>query len=341
MTLFSDMKIKLDARVAGAKTPYPCFVFLADSHYVSGADNSGFTKILNQAAGENPLFILIGGDLVNSSWTKNYQDFIQECNTYTANTNIPVIPTMGNHEFYHPKGQKNPPNPLNLYHQYMGPANFRLEIAAGGLEDTLTVVAFNDAEPELPGKKEAIPDRKDLACSLIFEKKDWHIFEFSRQYLNSKSHFIDNLNNSQGNHIITTMHVPPRLNPLATAADQKVAQEWPYCASPKIDELIKYHRDLWMLVHGNSTPDKNDATQWFVDVINNRSKVEMVMTGHVHTYYPFQRTEGHLVQYVVSGGGGNNTASPFPGYPVTKYHYIKVKYDEAANRFVHEKVDVK
>jgi|GEM_PF-2151236 len=336
MILFSYMYERLKERMSMCTT-YPCFIFFADTHFridKPGWDNSGFHQVLDKAALESPLFILIGGDLIDNGKDENYQAFIELCINYTITTGIPIIPIIGNHHYYQVT------NPLNKYHHYIGPANFRLEIE-GGLSDTLTIVGFNDAQPYRQGTSGNIPDMKDKTCTKMWKKFDWHLFDFSAKYLNQDSHFVDNLDNSQGNHIIVSMHVPPRLNPLASALYGKIKEEYPYCAGTKLlQKLIKYYRDLWMLVHSNSTTDKGNSTKLFVDTIQKRNKVEMVMTGHVHTYYWFSRLDGHQIDYVISGGGGNNNqVGSLQGFPVTKRHYIKVVFNPDSQRFEHQKIN--
>lgn len=337
MILFSYMYQKLKERMSTG-TSYPCFVFFADTHFrVDKPDwnNSGFQQVLDKAALETPLFILIGGDLIDNGKDINYQKFIAVCVNYTITTGIPIIPIIGNHHYYQVI------NPLTTYHQYIGPSNFRLEIESG-LADTLTIVGFNDAQPYRPGTSSDIADTKDKTCTKIWRKSDWHLFNFSCKYLNQESHLITNLDNSQGNHIIVSMHVPPRLNPLANALDEKIKKEYPFCAgTKKLPELTKNYRNLWMLVHGNSITDTSNATKWFVDTIRHRNKVEMVMTGHIHTYYWFSKFNGHQIDYVISGGGGNdNQVGSLSGFPVTKRHYIKVFFNPTTQRFEHQKVDV-
>jgi len=336
MILFSYMYERLKERMSTGIT-YPCFIFFADTHFRIDKpdwDNSGFYHVLNKVALESPLFILIGGDLIDNGKDENYQAFIELCINYTITTGIPIIPIIGNHNYYQVT------NPLYKYHQYIGPDNFRLEIE-GGLPDTLTIVGLNDAQPYRQVASDNIPDMKDNTCTKIWRKSNWHLFDFSHECLNQDSNFVDNLDNSQGNHIIVSMHVPPRLNPLTSALDGKIEKEYPhYAGTKKLEELVTYYRDLCMLVHGNSTTDKNDSTKWFVDTIQQSNKVEMVMTGHVHTYYWFSRLHGHQIDYVISGGGGNNNqVGSLKGFPVTKRHYIKVFFNPYSQRFEHQKIN--
>ena len=341
---------RLNARINDASTPYEQFIFLSDVHYSTTSSNAGFEKILTQIQNleiNKTLFILIGGDMIDKGNIQNYTAFIDICNQFYAQTGIPIIPTMGNHEFY---GVSANTNEISRYKKYMGSTNYPLEISNKGLKDSLTVVAFNDAKPHKL-EKISYPDiGKGKNCAKKTNTK--HLFYFPHNYIHYSSlapknfsHFPDYLNNSQGNHIIVTMHVPPRKDPLPTMLDQFIQDEYAACikANPIITmkDLKTYYRNLWMLVHGNSTADKNDSTQWFVDEIKNRKKVELVLMGHVHTYFPFLLSEAnHNLQCVISGGGGNNSARTYDSaYPVTKYHYMRIKYDTNLGRFVYQKVN--
>ncbi|MDP4109399.1 MAG: metallophosphoesterase [Bacillota bacterium] len=350
MPLLNEMTDRLRARIDAAQTPYDHFVYFADVHYKSGTSNSGFEKILNRISQEKDgtLFILIGGDMIDSGSVANYTAFIERCNAFFNQTGIPVIPTMGNHEFY---GVNANVDEISRYKQYMGEINFPLSIPGRGLGDSVSVVAFNDAKPH---KLEKII-YPNISQSCVNRSNTKHLFYFPHNYIRLSalapekySHFPDYLNSAgaASNHILVTMHVPPRKNPLENMLDTFIRNEYSHCllVNPVISlsALQSYYRNLWMLVHGNSTADKNDSTQWFVDEIKNRSKVELILMGHVHTYYTFALTEAnHNLQMVISGGGGNNSAQTYDNaQPVTKYHYIRVRYDAALNRFITSKVDV-
>ena len=288
----------------------------------------------------------MGGDLVDKGSDLNYTAFVNRCNQFFQETGIPIIPTMGNHEFYGvtPKGSE-----IARYKKYIGSTNFPLDISSQGLPDSLTVVAFNDAKPRKPVKLK-IPDRVH-SCNTI--SRDYHVFYFRDNYIHLDplapdkfSHFPDYLNQSKGNHIIVTMHVPPRKDPLPVTLDQLIQSEYAYCVSQNpvisMPNLKMYYRDLWMLVHGNSNWSFNlDSTQLFVNEVKNRRKVELILTGHVHTYYHFPLMEAnHPLDVVISGGGGNTSAQAISAsQPVTKYHYIQVKYDSILGRFIYIKVD--
>lgn len=349
MPLLDEMKTRLNAKIAQAPTPYQQLIYFADVHYVAGGDNAGFEKILGQIASqekEQTLCVLIGGDLVDRGSIQNYNAFVDRCNRFYNETDIPIIPTMGNHEFYgvSPKGSE-----LDRYKQYIGNANFPIEISDKGLPDSLTIVAFNDAKPRKP-VREQIPDRANN-CSTI--TKDYHVFYFRDNYIHldpkapeKYSHFTQYLDQSRGNHVIVTMHVPPRKNPLPQMLDQFIQREFAYCVAHNpvisMDGLKTYYRDLWMLVHGNSNwSNYLDSTQMFIDEVKNRRKVELILTGHVHTYYTFPLSEAdHKLDVVVSGGGGNHSARSYTTtHPVTRYHYMRIQYDMALNRFVYSKVD--
>ena len=197
----------------------------------------------------------------------------------------------------------------------MGSVNYPLEISNKGLKDSVTVIAFNDAKPHKL-EKISYPDiGKNKNCAKKTNTK--HLFYFPNNYIVESSlapekfsHFPDYLKNSQGNHIIVTMHVPPRKDPLPSMLDKFIQDEYAKCikANPIITmkDLKTYYRNLWMLVHGNSTADKNDSTKWFVDAIKNstnRKKVELLLMGHVHTFYPFPLPEANQnLQCVISGG---------------------------------------
>jgi predicted MPP superfamily phosphohydrolase len=349
MPLLNEMITRLNTRIAQAQAPYQQLIYFADVHYDSSLDNAGFEKILVKIAAEEKeqtICVLIGGDLVDSGSGQNYTAFSARCNRFFSETGIPIIPTMGNHEFYGvtPKGSE-----LTRYNQYIGNANFPIEISNRGLPDSLTIVAFNDAKPRKPAKVQ-IPDRSN-SCKTI--TKDYHVFYFRDNYIHldpkapdKYSHFTQYLDQSQGNHILVTMHVPPRKNPLPQMLDQFIQREYDACVASNpvisMDDLKMYYRDLWMLVHGNSDwSNYLDSTQMFVDEVKNRRKVELILTGHVHSYYTFPLSEAdHRLDVVVSGGGGNHSARSYtPTHPVTKYHYIKVQYDQTLNRFVYSKVD--
>jgi len=349
MPLLDSMKAKLNSRIAHAPNPFQQLIYFADVHYNTSRDNGGFEKILEQIAAEEKdktLCVLIGGDLVDSGSGQNYTAFCARCERFYVETGIPVIPAMGNHEFYgvSPKGSE-----LTRYKQYIGDANFSIEISNKGMPDSLTIVAFNDAKPRKPAKVQ-IPDRSNH-CNTI--TKDWHVFYFRDNYIHldpmapeKYSHFTQHLNESQGNHILVTMHVPPRKNPLPQMLDQFIQREYADCVAQNpvisMDNLKTYYRDLWMLVHGNSDwSNFLDSTQMLVDELKNRGKVELVLAGHVHTYYTFSLSEAnHRLDVVVSGGGGNRSARTYtPTHPVTRYHYMRIQYDSVINRFVYTKVD--
>lgn len=349
MPLLDDMIARLNVKIQNAPAPYPQFIFFADVHYDASTSNSGFEQVLNKIAAQeknNTLFILIGGDLVDKGSSANYTAFINRCNQFYNETNIPIIPTIGNHEFY---GVSPKDTEIQRYKQYIGSVNFPLEISNKGLPDSLSVVAFNDAKPRKPVKIK-IPDRAHN-CNTI--TRDRHVFYFRENYIHLDplapekfSHFPQYLNQSKGNHIIVTSHVPPRKNPLATTLDELIQSEYAFCVSKNpvisMPNLKSYYRDLWMLVHGNSQYSYNlDSTQMYVDEIKNRQKVELLLTGHVHTYYHFALTEAnHPLEVVISGGGGNHSAQAISAsQPVTKYHYLQIKYDTALQRYYHIKVD--
>lgn len=349
MPLLNTMIERLNTRINRAAAPYAQFIYFADVHYKFDASNSGFEKILNQIKTlemDKTLFILIGGDMIDNGKTQNYSSFIDRCNSYYLETGIPIIPTMGNHEFYSVEPNVDE---ISRYRYYMGNINYPLDIPAKGLGDSLRVVAFNDAKPHKTEKISYPNISKGKNCTT--QKKTKHLFYFPFSYINltstapeKYSHFPDYLETS-AHHVIVTMHVPPRKDPLPAMLDSFIQNE--YAACLKVNPIISmpvlktYYRNLWMLVHGNSTTNKNDSTQWFVDEIKKRGKVELVLMGHVHTFYPFPLLEAnHDLQLVISGGGGNNSASAYStAYPVTKYHYMRVKYDAGVNRFVYEKVD--
>lgn len=347
MPMLDDMIVRLNQRIANASAPFPQFVYLADVHYDITKSNSGFEKILTQISAEKDwtLFILIGGDLVNSGSNANYTAFRNRCNAYYQQTGIPIIPTMGNHEFYSVPASIDE---IAQYRNYMGAINFPLELPQKALGDSLTVVAFDDAKPHKL-QKISYPD---ISNHCVTKQNTIHLFYFPFNYIhlnplapNMFSHFPDYLDNAQGNHILVTSHVPPRKDPLPAMLNNFVQSEYSAClkVNPVISmsNLKTYYRNLWMLVQGNSTADKNDSTQWYADEIKNRTKVELLLAGHVHTYFPFRLAEAnHDLQIVISGGGGNSSASTYdPVYPVTKYHYLKISYSPNQNRFVYTKVD--
>jgi predicted MPP superfamily phosphohydrolase len=349
MPLLDDMIKRLNARIAGALSPYPQFIFFSDVHYRTDTSNAGFEKVLSQISAQekdSTLFILIGGDLVDKGSDANYTAFVNRCNRFFLDTGIPIIPTMGNHEFY---GVSPNETEIQRYRKYIGNANFPVEISAQGLPASLTVVAFNDAKPRKPVKLK-IQDRANN-CKTI--TRDRHVFYFRDNYIHLDplapekfSHFPEYLNQSRGEHIVVTSHVPPRKTPLPETLDALIQKEYAHCVSQNpvisMSKLKSYYRDLWMLVHGNSDYSYNlDSTQMLVNEIKNRQKVELVLTGHVHTYYTFPLAEAnHPLQVVISGGGGNKSAQAITSsQPVTKYHYIQVKYDATLRRFYHIKVD--
>ena len=347
MPFLDTMTERLRQRVLSAAAPYQQFIYFADVHYKNNTPNAGFERILTQVGHERSrtLFILIGGDMVDKGSGANYAAFISRCNGYFRDTGIPIIPTMGNHEFY---GVPADEDETGWYKQYMGDTNFPLEIPKEGLGDSLTVVAFNGAKPH---KLEKIV-YPDISKDCINRTNTKHLFYFPHSYIRfSKlapekySRFPLYLDTAKGNHIIVTTHVPPRKDPLPKMLDTFVDAEYAQClaVNPVITPgaLRTYYRNLWMLVHGNSTADKNDSTQWFADEIKDRQKVELVLMGHVHTYYTFPLAESnHDLQMVISGGGGNSSAQTYDSaFPVTKYHYMRVSYHPALNRFVTQKVD--
>lgn len=347
MPLLDDMIKHLKTRIANASKPYSQYVYFADVHYKAKSKNTGFKKILAKIKKEknDTLLILIGGDLVDGGTDANYKAFVKECKTFYGQTKIPIIPTMGNHEFY---SVKSGTTALKQYEKYIGKQNFRIEISKKGLLDSLSIIAFNDAKPN---KLESI---KVPTKSCTWKNKDKHLFYFPYNYIKYSSqapekysHFPDYLKAAKGKHIAIVSHVPLRKKPLVDMLDNYIKKTFSKCTNvpnppTTLADLITYYRNLWMLVHGNSTIDKNDSTQWFLDAIKNRKKVQLVLMGHVHTYYPFSLNEGnHKIQFVISGGGGNSSCTTYDSnHPVDKYHYIKVKYDTTKKKFVTNKVNV-
>lgn len=353
MALLDVMVDRLYHRIDEASHAFPQFIYFADVHYQKGGKNDGFDKVLSQIQKQEKtetLFVLIGGDMIDAGSEENYSAFIERCEQFYQDTTspdkcgIPIIPTMGNHEFY---GVKPKNTEIETYKGFMGDVNFPLDIPAEGLGDTLRIVAFNDAMPR-KYKKIKMPDiGKGKNCAT--KVKDKHLFYFPDAYIHlSKtapkkySHFPEFLK-TEANHIIVTSHVPPRKDPLLGMLDSFIENEYTACLKKNpvisLKKLKDYYRDLWMLVHGHSEATQNDSTQWFIDTLSTSSKVELVLMGHVHTYYPFTVPEIDKVQMVISGGGkGSKTYSS--KYPVANHHYLRVKYDVTTNRFVYEKVDV-
>lgn len=349
MPLLNTMTERLRQRISQADLPYSQFIYLADVHYEHGSSNRGFDKILSQITEQerkNTLFILVGGDLVDSGSEENYKAFVDRCNRFyeetkgSGTTGIPIIPCMGNHEFY---GVQPKNTELATYKKWIGSVNFPLDIPVQGLGHSLRIVAFNDAKPHQL-ENFSIPNPKEN-CSA--RKKRKHLFYFPYNYIRLSdkapekySHFPDYLT-TDAHHIIVTMHVPPRKDPLPRMLDAFIEKEYAACLPVKsMGKLKEYYRNLWMLVHGNSTADKTDSTEWFISEIKKHQKVEMVLMGHVHTFYPYIIPEIGNVRMVISGGGGNRSASAYdPTHPVTKYHYLRIKYDANTSRFVYEKVD--
>jgi predicted phosphodiesterase len=351
MPLLNTMLKRLNDRINEAGSPYSQIIFMADVHYRYDSANTGFEKILDQIKSnerDKTLFILIGGDSVDSGSDKNYTAFINRCEKFYKETKpaenktgIPIIPVIGNHEFY---GVQKKNTEIQTYKSYIGSVNFPLDIPVKGLGHSLRVVAFNDAKPR-KGEKFSFPDPSNGCASQTQQK---HLFYFPYSYIQySKtapekySGFPDYLK-TNAHHIIVAMHVPPRKDPLPTMLDKYIRKRFANCVKKKdvMNKILEYYRNLWMLVHANSTPDKNDSTQWFIDEIKKSNKVELVLMGHVHTYYPFVIPEVSNVQMVISGGGGKGSRPYSDEYPVSLYHYLRIKYDESKKRFVYQKVDV-
>jgi hypothetical protein len=132
-------------------------------HYPT--NNTGFDRVLDQIAAKeinDTMCVVIGGDLVDKGTTKNYDGFVARCEKFFNDTKIPVIPGIGNHEFY---GVSSKGTEIDRYRQKIGRVNFPIEISDKGLPKSLTLVAFNDAKPRKPVKI-SIPDRSNN-CSTI------------------------------------------------------------------------------------------------------------------------------------------------------------------------------
>ncbi len=354
MQLLDTMKERLAKRVSSAGKPYKQFIYLADIHFKADGNNAGFEEILHRIAEEkdDTLFVLLGGDMVETGSRENYEAFIERCERFYRETGegVPIIPTVGNHELY---GVEEGINAEGRYSGYMGDMNFAIHIAARGLGASVSIVAFADAKPRVLERAKS-PNQKSQCEG---RPNSRHLFYFPHGYIRLPKHpsdadkrrysnfpgFLDAAEKASG-HILVTMHVPPRKDPLPRMLNAFVENGYACCLeqNPTISmkDLKKYYRNLGMLVHGNSTADKNDSTQWFADEISSRKKVEMVLMGHVHTYYPFTLPGAERIQMVISGGGGNNTAMTYdPGHPVTTWHYLRVMYSMSKKRFIYAKVD--
>jgi hypothetical protein len=258
MPLLNVMTERLNDKINSASAPYAQFIYLADVHFKSDSSNSGFEKILSQIKTlekDNTLFILIGGDMIDNGKVQNYTAFINRCNAFYLETGIPIIPTMGNHEFYSVEPNVDE---ISRYRTYMGSINYPLDIPAKGLGDSLRVVAFNDAKPH---KTEKI-HYPNISKNCVTQTNTKHLFYFPSSYIHltksapeKYSHFPDYLNTTL-NHVIVTMHVPPRKDPLPATLDAFIEEEFAAClkVNPVISmkDLKTYYRNLWMLVHGNS-----------------------------------------------------------------------------------------
>jgi hypothetical protein len=360
MAFFDEMtdhlKQRIDNSVEAAK-PYEQFVFLSDIHYVPNKDpnkenNPGFEAILQQIYKERDktLFVLLGGDMINYGYQDYYNAFMKRCRQFyndtmdgPGGTGVPIIPSMGNHEYY---TDLTIDKSLPRYNEKIGKSNYSIEIPEAALKASLTLITFRDSMPRIDHKI-AIPNFKN---NCVNQNKDYHLFQFPHSYIeyNPKdpgkySKFPTFLKEAQGKHIIVTMHVPPRKNPLANLLDTVINEEYGPCATGKaLGKIRAYYRDLWTLVHEKSTAD---STQWFIDCIKDDTRVELVLAGHVHTYYPFLLPKpaetNHTLEIVIDGCGGNKSAMTFdPNYPVSdnnnNYNYIMVKYDAVQKRFKHE-----
>ena len=118
-TLYERSLKKLEANLKTASPDDFMFVVLGDSR-----DNDDvFKKILTEAAKLKPLFILHGGDTVNTGTKKRFNHFLDIVDS--AIPDIPLFVAMGNHEITHnimsEKSKK-------LYQQKIGPLNYSLDL---------------------------------------------------------------------------------------------------------------------------------------------------------------------------------------------------------------------
>jgi Icc protein len=116
---------KLEKNLQTASPDDFIFVVLGDSR-----DNDEvFQKILVEAAKIRPLFILHGGDIVNTGTGKKFNKFLDSVESTIPDT--PIFVVIGNHELTHTmKGDQR----KKLFQEKIGPLNYALDMKKLGMK---------------------------------------------------------------------------------------------------------------------------------------------------------------------------------------------------------------
>ena len=109
-TLYADSLSSFEKKAAAANPEEWCFVFMGDSR----GDDWKFKKALKLAASYNPLFILHGGDIVESGTAKELAHFLATIRSMPGLP--PLFVVRGNHEMN-----------AALFEAVIGPSNFVLD----------------------------------------------------------------------------------------------------------------------------------------------------------------------------------------------------------------------
>ena len=124
-TLHERSLQKLEKNLQTASPDDFIFVVLGDSR-----DNDEvFKKILVEAAKLRPLFILHGGDIVNTGTEKKFNHFLDSVESTIPDT--PIFVVMGNHELtYNMKSDQG----KKLFQEKIGPLNYALDMKKLGMK---------------------------------------------------------------------------------------------------------------------------------------------------------------------------------------------------------------
>jgi predicted phosphodiesterase len=125
LTLHERSLQKLEKNLQTASPDDFIFVVLGDSR-----DNDElFHKILVEAAKLRPLFILHGGDIVNTGTENKFNHFLDSVESTIPDT--PIFVVMGNHELTHTmKGDQR----KKLFQEKIGPLNYALDTKELGMK---------------------------------------------------------------------------------------------------------------------------------------------------------------------------------------------------------------
>ena len=101
--------------------PYPCdpetpiqFAFISDTQKYPDEHNKMAHLLFNRVKNNPPNFILNGGDIVqDGSIESKWQNFLKASLPYS--TSIPIVPVLGNHDYWGHNGKENTPELFKKY----------------------------------------------------------------------------------------------------------------------------------------------------------------------------------------------------------------------------------